>query len=76
MGGQKRYKARLVVKGFAQKTSIDFGEIFPFVVKMTSIRIILILVVVHDLHLKKLDLKMTFLHGDLDEEIYMQQPLG
>ncbi|KAH9308679.1 hypothetical protein KI387_036590, partial [Taxus chinensis] len=31
---------------------------------------------VYDLHLEKLDVKMTFLHGDLDEDIYMQQPLG
>ena len=75
-GGKKRYKDRLVVKGFAQNKGIEFDEIFSPVVKMTSIRSILILVAVEDLHLEYFDVKTTFLHGDLEEEIYMQQPQG
>jgi hypothetical protein len=75
-GGKWQYKARLVVKGFAQKKCIDFDEIFSHVVKMTSIRTILSLVAVEDLHLEQLDVKIVFLHGDLEEEIYMQQPQG
>ena len=75
-GGKKRYKARLVVKGFAQKKGIDFDEIFSPIVKMTSIMTILSLVAVKDLHLEQLDVKTYFLHGDLEEEIYMQQPQG
>jgi hypothetical protein len=71
-GGKNRYKARLVVKGFAQKKGKYFDEIFSSVVKMTSIRTILSLVAVEDLHLEHLDVKTTFLHGDLKEEIYMQ----
>jgi hypothetical protein len=51
-GGEKRHKARLVVKGFAQKKCIDFDEIFSHVVKMTSIRTISSLVAVEDLHLE------------------------
>jgi hypothetical protein len=47
-GGEKRYNARLVVNGFSQKKGIDFDEIFSHVVKMTSIRTILSLVVVDD----------------------------
>jgi hypothetical protein len=43
---------------------------------MTSIRTILSLVAVEDLHLEQLDVNTTFLHGDLEEEIYMQQPQG
>ena len=73
-GGKKWYKARLVVKGFAQNKGIDFDEIFSPVVKMTSIRTILSLVAVEYLHLELLDVKTSFLYGDLEEEIYMQQP--
>ena len=51
-GGKKRYKAILVVKGFAQKKGIDFDEIFFPVVKMTSIRTILSLNAVKDFHLE------------------------
>jgi hypothetical protein len=72
-GGKKWYKDRLVVKGFAQKKGINFDEIFSPVVKMTSIRTILSLVAVEDLHLEQLYVKTTFLHGDLEEEIYMRQ---
>ena len=65
-----------MVKGFAHKKGIDFDEIFSPFVKMTSIRNILSLVAAEDLHLEQLDVKTTFLHGDLEEEIYMQQPQG
>jgi hypothetical protein len=75
-GGKNRYKARLVVKGFAQKKGIYFDEIFSPVVKMTSIRTILSLVAIQDLHLEQLYVKKTFLHGYFEEEIYMQQPQG
>ena len=75
-GGRKRYKDRLLVKGFAQKKGIEFDEIFSLVVKMTSIGTILSLVAVEDLHLEQLDVKTIVLHGDLEEEIYMQQPQG
>jgi hypothetical protein len=51
-GGQKWYKARLVVKGFAQKKGINFDEIFSPIVKMTSIRTILSLVAIEDFHLE------------------------
>jgi hypothetical protein len=70
-GGEKWYNARLVVKGFAQNKGIDFDEIFSPIVEMNSIRTILSLVVVEDFHLEQLDVKTTFLHGDLEEEIYM-----
>jgi len=70
-GDKKRYEDKLVVKGFAQKKGIDFDEIFSPIVKMTSIRTILSLVAVEGLHLEQLDVKTTFLHGDLEEEIYI-----
>jgi hypothetical protein len=70
-GGRKWYNDKLVVNGFAQKKGIDFDEIFSHVVKMASIKTILSFVVVEDLHLEQLYVKTTFLHGDLEEEIYM-----
>ncbi|KAH9291001.1 hypothetical protein KI387_044130 [Taxus chinensis] len=75
-GGKKIYKARLVVKGFTQKQGIEFDEIFSPVVKMTSIRTVLEIVAAEDLHLEQLDVKTVFVHGDLEEELYMQQPEG
>nr|GEV77481.1 retrovirus-related Pol polyprotein from transposon TNT 1-94 [Tanacetum cinerariifolium] len=69
-----RYKARLVVKGFSQKRGIDFDEIFSLVVKIGSIRVVLGLVASLDLEVKQMDVKTAFLHGDLDKEIYMEQP--
>jgi hypothetical protein len=75
-GGKKWYKIRLVVNMFAQKKGIYFEEIFSFVVKMNSIRTILSLVEVEYFHLEQLDVKTTFLHWDLEEDIYMQQPWG
>ena len=75
-GSQLRYKARLVVKGFNQKKGIDFEEIFSLMVKMSSIRVALGLAIRLNLEVEQLDMKTTFLHGDLEEEIYMQQPEG
>jgi len=55
------------VKGCHQKKGIDFEEIFSPVVKMTSIRAILGLAAKLDLEIEQLDVKTTFLHGDLEE---------
>ncbi|QHO13807.1 Retrovirus-related Pol polyprotein [Arachis hypogaea] len=71
-----RYKARLVMKGFEQKKGIDFEEIFSPVVKMSSIRVVLGLAASLNLEVEQLDVKTAFLHGDIDKEIYMEQPEG
>ena len=55
---------------------MDFNEVFSPVVKHTSIRVLLSLVAIKDLKLEQLDVKTAFLHGDLEEQIYMKQPEG
>ena len=71
-----KYKAHLVVQGFGQKQGIDFDEIFSPVVKMCSIEVILRLAPSMNLELEQLDVKTAFLYGDLDEEIFLEQPEG
>ncbi|GJU65558.1 retrovirus-related pol polyprotein from transposon TNT 1-94 [Tanacetum coccineum] len=66
----------LVAKGYAQFEGIDYNEKFSPVVKQSSIRILLALVVQLDLKLVQIDVKTAFLHGNLEEEIYMVQPEG
>ena len=75
-GSHLRYNARLVVKGFNKKKGIGFEEIFSPVVKMSSICGALGLAARLNLEVEKLDVKTAFLHGDLEEETYMQQPEG
>ena len=64
------------MKGFSQKKGVDLEEIFSPVVKMSSIRVVLGLAASLDLEIEQLDVKTAFLHGDLEEEIYMEQPEG
>ena len=62
----------MVAKGYSQVQGVDFNDIFSPVVKHSSIPILLALVVMFDLELEQLDDKTTFLHGELDEQIYMK----
>lgn len=71
-----KYKARLVAKGFKQEEGIDYTEIFSPVVRHTSIRILLSLVVQFDLELEQMDVTTTFLYGNLEDDLYMAQPPG
>jgi ATP-binding cassette subfamily B (MDR/TAP) protein 1 len=68
-----KYKVRIVAKGFRKEYGVDFDEVFSPVVKMTTLRFLLGVVALEDLELLQLDVKTAFLHGDLDEEIYMEQ---
>ena len=66
-----RYKARLVAKGYSQKEGVDFNEVFSPVMKHTSIRVLIVMVAWFDLELEQLDVKIVFLHGELEEQIFM-----
>lgn len=68
------YKARLVVKYFTQKWGTEIYETFSPVVKMSSIGMIFVHAGILNLELEQLDVKTGFLHGDLKENIYMEQP--
>ena len=75
-GKVEKYKAQLVAKGYSQVSGIDFGDIFSPVAKVTSIRLLLSVAAAFDFEVEQMDVKTTFLHGDLEEEIYMKQPEG
>jgi hypothetical protein len=75
-GKVEKCKARLVAKDYSRVEGIDFGDIFSPVSKLTSIRFILPVSFAFDFEVECMDVETTFLHGDMEEEIYMKEPKG
>uniref|UniRef100_A0A0W0G0F0 Reverse transcriptase Ty1/copia-type domain-containing protein n=1 Tax=Moniliophthora roreri TaxID=221103 RepID=A0A0W0G0F0_MONRR len=70
------YKARLVAKGFSQVEGMDYDELFSPVVRFETVCVLLALAALEDWDIQALDIKTAFLYGELDKEIYMEQPQG
>jgi hypothetical protein len=75
-GDIERYKARLVAKGFHQQPEIDYGETYSPVVELITICTVLSITVFAGWEIRQVDVSNAFLHGHLQETVYMAQPPG
>lgn len=75
-GSVDRYKARLVVVGYSQKKDVDYFDTYSPVARISTIRALVALAAIHNLVIHQMDVKTAFLNGDLNEEIYIEQPEG
>lgn len=72
----EKFKARLIAKGYAQRHGIDYTKVFAPVARLDTIRVILAIAAQYSWEVFQLDVKSTFLHGELKEEVYVEQPEG
>ena len=75
-GSTDMYKARLVAIGYKQKEGLDYFDTYSHVTRITSIRMLIAIAALHNLEIHQMDVKTTFLNGDLNDEICMDQPEG
>ena len=71
-----KYNVRLIIKGYKQKEGLDYFDTYSLVTRISSIRMLIAITTIHNLEIHQMDVKTAFLNGDLDEEIYMEQPEG
>ncbi|KAM7488108.1 hypothetical protein LguiB_025592 [Lonicera macranthoides] len=75
-GEVEKYKARLVAKGYAQQYGIDYTKVFAPVARLDTIRLVIALAAKKEWTIYQLDVKSAFLHGELNEEVFVEQPRG
>ena len=75
-GSINKFKVRFVAKGFKQKDDLDFFDTFSLVISITCIRLLIATVAIFDLKIHQIDVEIAFLNGNLEKEIYMDQPEG
>ncbi|XP_050918923.1 uncharacterized mitochondrial protein AtMg00820-like [Lathyrus oleraceus] len=73
-GDVEKHKARLVAKVYAQRYGVDYTEVFAPVARLDTIRTILAVAAQSGWEVFQLDVKSAFLHGELKEEVFVQQP--
>jgi hypothetical protein len=71
-----KYKGRLVAKFYVQRQGVDFDEVFALVARLESVRLLLACAAAEGWQVHHMDVKSTFLNGELSEDVYVEQPLG
>lgn len=72
----QKYKARWVVRGFKQVEGSDYAETFAAVVKPMSYKALFAIAAAMDYEIEQMDVKTAFLYGNVDDQVYVEQPTG
>ncbi|GJZ94614.1 zinc finger, CCHC-type containing protein [Tanacetum coccineum] len=75
-GTIEKFKARLVIQGFKQKSGIDYFDTHAPAAHISTITLLIAMASIHNLIIHQMDVKITFLNGELEEEVYINQPQG
>jgi len=75
-GEVEKFKARLVAEGYTQEYGVDYSEVYASVTKHDTIRMAISLAATNEWTIFQLDVKSAFLHGKLEKQVFIDQPLG